>query len=322
MLERHSQHQRRATESERQQRRAHGADQRKHGQKAEAYSEHGLERDLGTTDFRSRILHGRLWRLGCMRATENGKREVLDVREGTQSVLDYWNKKYGSQVHTYDPEPVLRAARVHFGDVRGRRLLDLGCGLGLASIHFAGLGARVVSVDISDVAVQRLRETCADNGIDGVRAEVASAMEIDRFGPFDHVFGSMILHHIEPFEEFAVVLGRATAPGGRAFFYENNARSRLLIWFRNHVVGRFGVPKHGDGEEFPLQPQEIDMLRSSFEVAIEFPELRFFRLISAYLLRGHLGGLTRAMDGWFYEREFLNRYSYSQLVKLTKTPPV
>jgi 2-polyprenyl-3-methyl-5-hydroxy-6-metoxy-1,4-benzoquinol methylase len=246
--------------------------------------------------------------------------EVGDVTDGRQSVVDYWNQKYGGQVHAEDLEPVLRAARAHFGDVRGKRVLDLGCGLGVASIHFAGLGAEVVSVDMSAVAVQRLRDTCADNGIVGVRAEVASAMEIGKLGPFDRVFGSMILHHIEPFDEFARVLGEAMAPEGRAFFYENNGRSRLLLWFRDHVVGRFGVPKHGDNQEFPLQPEEIDMLRPSFEISVEFPELRFFRLISAYLLRGHLGRLTGALDAWCYDRGLLNRYSYRQFVKLTKKP--
>jgi len=59
--------------------------------------------------------------------------------------------------------------------------------------------------------------------------------------------------------------------GGRAFFYENSAMSSLLVWFRQHVVGRWWVPKCGDEEEFPLTPGEVDMLRRAFAVRVAYP---------------------------------------------------
>ena len=81
-------------------------------------------------------------------------------------------------------------------------------------------------------------------------------------------FGSMVLHHIEPFDEFAEDLRNAVKPGGRGFFWENSARCRMLIWFRENIVGRLWVPKEGDPDESPLTPGEVDEIRKYFHVEI------------------------------------------------------
>jgi 2-polyprenyl-3-methyl-5-hydroxy-6-metoxy-1,4-benzoquinol methylase len=132
--------------------------------------------------------------------------------------------------------PVLRRAVRHFGDVRGRRLIDLGCGRGASSLYFASLGAEVISVDLSAVAVRNLQEYCASHDVRNVRPVRLSALELRSLGTVDFVFGSMILHHIEPFVRMADALRAVLPAGGRAFFWENNARSSLMIWFRQHVV--------------------------------------------------------------------------------------
>jgi len=108
-----------------------------------------------------------------------------------------------------------------------------------------------------------------------VKPTCASALALDDIEQVDFVFGSMILHHIEPFEQFANQLRRVLKPGGKAFFFENSAASRLLVWFRQNIVGKLWVPKYGDKDEFPLMPQEIDQLRKRFQVMIIYPEMVF-----------------------------------------------
>lgn len=233
--------------------------------------------------------------------------------------VEFWNSVYASgeiQVPQNDA-PVLAAALSHFGDVRGKRLLDLGCGRGEISVFFASKGANVISIDTSPTAVSNLKTFSERHKIDNIHPEVVSAMEIASMGPFDFVVGSMILHHIEPFPVFAGVLQKSLRSGGKAFFYENNAYSDLLIWFRTHVVGRLWVPKTSDDEEFPLLPSEIDELRKRFNVNVEYPELFFFRLISMCLLRGLLPAPFRWLDHYFYQFKGLRKYSYRQYVILT-----
>jgi len=53
-------------------------------------------------------------------------------------------------------DPVLLAALQSFGALDGKRLLDIGCGSGRASLFFASHGARVTSVDLSANAIANL----------------------------------------------------------------------------------------------------------------------------------------------------------------------
>lgn len=213
-------------------------------------------------------------------------------------------------------ERAVRSAASFFGDLRGRCVLDLGCGTGGTSFLLAGLGAEVTGVDISSVAVGQLNQQASASGISNVRALVCDAFAIDTLESFDFIFGSMILHHIEPFTDFTDVLRRALKPGGRAFFYENNSASDLIIWFRTHVVGRLWVPRHGDDDEFPLAPAEVKMLERHFQVEVEIPEMFFVRLASAYLLRGGLNSLAKRVDDFLFQANIGKRYSYRQYVKL------
>lgn len=213
-------------------------------------------------------------------------------------------------------DAVLTAALAAFGDVRGRRVLDIGCGSGKASLFFASHGADVTSIDLSVNAITNLQRFCTSAGITTVEPRVLAAMDIATLEPFDCVYGSMILHHIEPFDQFAGVLGRAVAPGGRAFFWENHMASPAMRWFRDHCVGRFGIPKLGDAEEQPLGDDEIDMLRRHFRVEVEYPELLFFRLVSIYLLGRRLHGACRSLDALFFRIPALRRFSYRQFIRL------
>ena len=189
-------------------------------------------------------------------------------------------------------------------------------GSGQASLFFARRGARVIAVDSSSVAIENLSHFCTENGITNLEPVCASAFDVARYGPADLVFGSMVLHHLEPFTEFGFVLRSLMKANARAFFYENNGRNPVLMLLRRHVVGRFGVPKQGDPEESPLTPEEIDTLRRHFRVRVAYPELLLMRLAGVYLFRGHLKRPLGWLDAMLYRIVPLRKYGYRQYVYL------
>ena len=214
-------------------------------------------------------------------------------------------------------DPILQKALKHFGNIQGKTVIDLGCGRGATSLFFEHYGANVISIDLSEIAINNLSEYCKNNSISNINPIRLPAQEISTLGKVDYVFGSMILHHIEPFEEFARILRDTIKPGGKGFFWENNARSKTIIWFRENIVGKLWVPKYGDPDEFPLTPNEVDELRKYFNIKIEFPELLYFRMISYYLLRGHFTKPFQMLDSYFYKFPKFRKYSYRQYLYLS-----
>jgi 2-polyprenyl-3-methyl-5-hydroxy-6-metoxy-1,4-benzoquinol methylase len=214
-------------------------------------------------------------------------------------------------------DPILQRALKYFGNIEGKTLVDLGCGRGAASLFFAYHGANVISIDLSETAINNLSKHCQDNNIRNVTPTHMPAQEISKLGKVDFVFGSMVLHHIEPFDEFAKHLRSVVSPSGKGIFWENNARSKTMIWFRQNVVGKLWIPKFGDPHEFPLTPSEVDELKKYFHVEIEYPELVLFRMIPMYLFRGKLLGPFNLLDSYLYKYPKVRRYSYRQYLYLS-----
>lgn len=239
----------------------------------------------------------------------------------TSDSRGHWDTVYARRSASVPPvdDLVSRAALDHLGDLEGKRVLDMGCGSGEYSLFFAQQGAEVTALDLSEVGITALAEECARLGITSVTPIVGDAFGIEAQGPFDAVFGAMILHHLEPFTDFVDVLARATTPKARGFYYENSAMSRSLMWCRDHLTGRYGIPKYGDDEEFPLQPQEIDLLRRSFGVEVVYPELFLARMASTYLLHGHGDRELGWIDRKLYRYPRIRRLSYKQYVLLERT---
>lgn len=241
-----------------------------------------------------------------------------------QQAQEFWNERFRARAEEENllvelPDlncPMYRRAAEHFGDLRGKTLIDLGCGAGASSLFFASLGAEVISVDLSATAVNNLKRYCLQHGIDNIRPMVLAAQNISNLPPVDCVFGSMILHHIEPFDQFAAALRAAVKPGGRAFFWENNSASKTMMWFRRNVVGKFWIPKYGDEDEWPLAPYEVDHLRKHFQVDNEFPEMVFVQMVSTYLLAGKLKWLTGGVDKVLARIPAVRKYSYRQYLCL------
>ncbi|MEM8557254.1 MAG: class I SAM-dependent methyltransferase [Bacteroidota bacterium] len=222
---------------------------------------------------------------------------------------------------------IKRAFLDRLGDPSGKRVLEVGCGNGHLSIYMAKLGAHVTATDFSTTSIEQLGPLAEINGVaDRVVGHQCDALDLRELGEqYDLVYGKYILHHVEPFDQFADVLRDVTADGGRGVFLENNGRNPLLNFSRNYLAGRAGIPKHGDDDEIPLLPEEVDMLRARFpHVELLHPDFVFFRKLNTYVFRHQakyrrLLTLTKDIDQALWRTvPPVRKYSYYQIVEFAK----
>jgi|GEM_PF-177104 len=117
------------------------------------------------------------------------------------------------------------------GDLSGKKLLDLGCGVGETSTYFALQGADVTAVDISKGMIRRA-QTLAGRYRVHVDARVMLAEDLNYDdNTFDIVFGNGVLHHTYRPAAYAEV-HRVLKPGGLGIFIEPLSYNPLLWAYR------------------------------------------------------------------------------------------
>jgi SAM-dependent methyltransferase len=98
-------------------------------------------------------------------------------------------------------------------------VLDAGCGSGEHALRAAGLGLRVLGVDVAETAIAMAREKTAERGLDA-EFEVADALHLERLDrSFDTVLDCGLLHTFDGDERRAYVasLAAVTEPGATLF---------------------------------------------------------------------------------------------------------
>jgi predicted nicotinamide N-methyase len=81
-------------------------------------------------------------------------------------------------------------------ELRGQRVIELGCGLGLPSLAAARSGAEVLAVDVAPEAIELLESNARKNGItvDTAIADWSAPETLLEGGPFDLVLAADVLY--------------------------------------------------------------------------------------------------------------------------------
>lgn len=118
-----------------------------------------------------------------------------------------------------------------FGRHAGQRVLEIGCGAGVATGLFAKAGAIVTAVDLTETAVQLTARNCETQGLRvDLRQMDAEHLDFpDR--SFDYVFSWGVLHHTADTEAAYREVARVLRHGGECLTMVYN-RTSFRYWVR------------------------------------------------------------------------------------------
>lgn len=157
-----------------------------------------------------------------------------------KAVRDFWQseacgERYGADQERirYQLEPeILDFANFEAG--AGKRVLEIGVGMGADFLRWARAGAVATGVDLTERAVELTRDRLAKEGLEAdVRVADAEALPFAD-GQFDIVYSWGVLHHTPDPGRAILEAQRVLSPGGslKLMLYHRHSWVALAAWVR------------------------------------------------------------------------------------------
>jgi ubiquinone/menaquinone biosynthesis C-methylase UbiE len=123
-------------------------------------------------------------------------RRPCNIRHSTKPVgtKDYFDEV---EKRKYFVEPHIPAF-AQFERWQGKRVLEIGCGIGTDTMNFARAGAEVTAVDFSDKSLEIARQRAGVYGLSNIRFYHGNAEDLSSFlpvEPYDLIYSFGVIHH-------------------------------------------------------------------------------------------------------------------------------
>jgi ubiquinone/menaquinone biosynthesis C-methylase UbiE len=126
------------------------------------------------------------------------------------------------------------------GLLKGKHLLEIGCGMGYDSLEFLKRGVRVTATDLTPNAVAITKQHFLVEGVQAEEVQTANALDLPfKDNTFDAVWANGVLHATGDTQRAIQEARRVIKPGGRAIishFYRKPSWMYLL-----HHLGRENI---------------------------------------------------------------------------------
>ena len=135
-----------------------------------------------------------------------------------------------------------------FARWRGKKVLEIGCGIGTDTINFARHGARVTAVDLSAESLELARKRAMLYGLeDQIRFYHGSAEELTQFLPveaYDLIYSFGVIHHTPHPERVIAQMRNYAKPGTTV---------KIMVYYRHSWKVFWILMGYGKGQFWRLK---------------------------------------------------------------------
>lgn len=196
------------------------------------------------------------------------------------------------------------------------RVLEYGCSIGNYSFEIARNGARIIGIDISEVALQIAIDKSKQEGLNS-KADFL-LMNGENLGfvenYFDLVCGLGILHHLQ-LENTMREIARVLHPQGKAIFVEPLGHNIFINLFRRLT------PKIRSEDEHPLLIGDLEILKRFFrKVHVQYFYFTALAAVPFFGLSGvdALFKILVGVDSLLFRMKFMQKQAWQVLIKLSE----
>jgi ubiquinone/menaquinone biosynthesis C-methylase UbiE len=217
-----------------------------------------------------------------------------------QAVHDFWNAAAcGEKLHlpdetlaSYEQQAAARYALepeilgfADFARWRGRRVLEIGVGLGADHARFAQAGAELTGIDLTERAIAHARRRLALLGLSS-SLQVGDAERLPfADNTFDLVYSWGVLHHTPDTPRAFAEVARVLRPGGVA---------RIMIYHKYSMIGYMLWTRYA-----LLRLRPWTSLRAIYARYLESPGTKAYSVAEARVLcRPFREAVIRSQLGW------------------------
>jgi len=225
-----------------------------------------------------------------MPRNEHSKTTAID------KVKDYWNerpcnirhshKEVGTRQYFDEVEARKYFVEPHiprfaeFESWRGKKVLEIGCGIGTDTINFARAGALVTAVELSERSLEMASKRAEVYGLNNIRFYQGNAEELTSFlpvEPYDLVYSFGVIHHTPNPHEVIRQIRHYLHTGSKVkiMLYHRYSWKVLWIllkygkgqfWRLDNIVSYYSEAQEGCPVTFIFSPREARRLLTGFKI--------------------------------------------------------
>lgn len=155
--------------------------------------------------------------------------------------------------------PEMRYIHRVLGNIDNQSILDVGCGLGEASVYFAMRGARVTASDLSGGMLKATEELAKFNNVKlSTHKSSAEGLGFADGTEFDVIYSGNLLHHVD-IEKTLVEMRKILKPGGVLVTWDPLHYNPVINSYRKRATEVRTVDEH------PLKWSDLKLFDKHFD---------------------------------------------------------